>query len=159
MTFATGTPVTDTNPLPVSIIDENGVIVDYSQPVPTVSTSRYPIGAMPIAAASGNVANSVAAATLPNVVGRTTYLTGFEVTGAGATAAAAVSVTVTGVQNGPLTYTYCAATGVAVANQPLIIEFDPPLPASGTGVDVVVSCPALGAGNTKNTVVAHGYQV
>src|SRR5260370_37907131 len=64
-------------------------------PVATVGT--YPPGATPIAASSGNVANAVATATLASAANVTTYITGFEVTGAGATAGLAVTVTITGV--------------------------------------------------------------
>jgi hypothetical protein len=86
-------------------------------------------------------------------------LSGFEVTGSGATAGLPVSVTVTGVSGGTLTYTYTAAAGVLVANQPLIVEFNPPLPASALNTNIVVSCPSLGAGNTNNTVNAHGFNL
>jgi hypothetical protein len=68
-------------------------------------------------------------------------------------------VTVTGLLGGTLTYTYTAAAGVLVANQPLIVEFNPPLPASAVNTNIVVSCPSLGAGNTNNTVNAHGFNL
>ena len=109
--------------------------------------------------ASGNVANASAVATLTAAAGETNYISGFEVTGAGATAGAVVSVTVAGLLGGTATYTYTAATGAAVGNTPLIVIFDPPHPASAANTAIVVTCPALGAGNTNNTVVAHGYQI
>ena len=112
-----------------------------------------------LAVASGNVAASVATATLPAATGRLTYITGFEVTGAGATAGAVVTVTVTNTVGGTLTYNYTASTGAAVANQPLIVNFPEPIPANAYNTAIVVSCPSLGAGNTNNAVVAHGYQV
>lgn len=121
-------------------------------------TGDYASGAIPITASSGNVAAAVATATLAGAVGLTTYITGFEVTGAGATAPLVVNVTVTGTVSGTLTYTYTAATGATVPNQPLIVQFAPPIPASATNTAIVVSCPSLGAGNTNNTVVAHGYR-
>ena len=43
-----------------------------------------------IAASSGNVANAVATATLAAVAGRLTYVSGFEITGGGATAGSLV---------------------------------------------------------------------
>lgn len=125
----------------------------------------YPVGptgkaATPVQAASGNVAAAVAAATLAaggaNVM---TYISGFEVTGAGATAALVVTVTVTGTLGGTLSYTYTATAGVTLANNPLIVEFNPPLQASALNTAIVVSCPSLGAGNTNNTVVVHGFQL
>lgn len=118
-----------------------------------------PYGALPLAASSGNVGAAVAAATLVAVPNKTASLSGFEVTGSGATAALPVSVTVTGLLGGTLTYTYTAVAGVLLANQPLIVEFNPPLPASAPNTNIVVSCPSLGGGNTNNTVNAHGFNL
>ena len=126
--------------------------------VVTSATSDYASGAVPLTASSGNVAAAVATATLAGAAGVTTYFTGFEVTGAGATAPLVVNVTVVGTISGTLTYTYTAATGATVPNQPLIVTFFPPIPASAANTAIVVSCPSLGAGNTNNTVVAHGYR-
>ena len=126
--------------------------------VVTTSGGEYVAGSTPLNASSGNVAAAVATATLAGAAGVTTYLTGFEVTGAGATAGIAVTVTVTGTLGGTMSYTYTAATGATVANQPLIVEFSPAIPASAVNTSIVVSCPSLGAGNTNNTVVAHGYR-
>jgi hypothetical protein len=109
-----------------------------------------------LAAASGNVANATASATLAGAAGQLTYISGFEITAGGATAAACVSATVTGTFGGTLTYSFCAPQGVAVAATPLVVPFNPPLPASGLGTGITVSLPALGAGNTNAAVVAHG---
>lgn len=122
------------------------------------AVSDYPAGAVPVEVSSGNVANAAATATLPAAVGKTTWLTGFEVTGAGATAALVVAVTVTGPAN-TLTYIYAAALGVAVENVPLLVQFPKPIPGAAANTAVVVTCPALGAGNTNNAVSAHGYQL
>lgn len=119
----------------------------------------YPMNANPISAASGNVANAIAAATLAQVAGKTTYITGFEVTGSGASAGLPVQVTVTNVITGTLTYIYSATVGVLLPNTPLIVEFPYPIPASAIATTIVVSCPALGLGNTNNAVVAHGFQL
>jgi hypothetical protein len=110
-----------------------------------------------ITGSSGNVAAATATATLTAVTGKMTYITGFEVTGAGATVGLPVNVTVTNVQGGTLTYTYTAAVGALVANTPLIVVFPEPIPANAISTNIVVSCPTLGAGNTNNCVVAHGY--
>ncbi|MEI7632142.1 MAG: hypothetical protein WCJ60_02365 [bacterium] len=112
-----------------------------------------------LTSSSGNVANASATSTLAAVAGRTTHITGFELTGTGATAGAAVLVTVTNVLGGTMTFVYAAATGVTVANTPLLVEFPEPIPATAVNTSIVVSCPALGAGNTNNAVVAHGYQL
>lgn len=119
----------------------------------------FPYGAVPLGASSGNVAAATATATLVAVANKTTYITGFQVTGAGATAGLPVSVTVTGLLGGTQTFTYVAAAGVLVANQPLIVKFDPPLPASAQNTNIVVSCPSLGSGNTNNAVSAQGFNL
>lgn len=112
-----------------------------------------------ITASSGNVAAATATATIPAVVGKTSYLSGLMISGAGATAGAVVNPTITGLAGGTMTLTYCAATGPTVANTPLVIDFDPDLPASAVNTAITISCPSLGAGNTNNTVVAWGYQI
>jgi hypothetical protein len=111
----------------------------------------------PLIAGSGNVANASAAATLTGISTTTVYIAGFEVTGSGATAGLPVTVTVAGLLGGTRSYTYSFAAGVLVGNTPLIVTFDPPLPASAINTAIVVTCPASGSGGTNNTVVAHGF--
>lgn len=131
--------------------------VSYIQVAPDGNT---PISTLPVtSASSGNVVAAVATATLAAVTGKTNYITGFEITSAGATAGAIVNPTVTGVLGGTLTYTYASVTGATLLNPVLAITFNPPLAASGVGVAIAVSCPSLGAGNTNATVVAHGYSL
>jgi len=125
--------------------------------VPSLAVS--PVPGTPLAASSGNVANATATATLPAAANQVTYISGFEVTGSGTTAGAVFTCTVTGIVGGTLSYTYAAAVGAVVANTPLIVEYPIPIPASGPGVAIVVSCPALGATSTNNTVDAHGFQL
>jgi hypothetical protein len=122
----------------------------------TASAYTY-ASATPLIAGSGNVANASAAATLTGTATTTVYISGFEVTGAGATAAAVATVTVAGLLGGTRSYTYTFPAGATVACTPLIVAFDPPLPASAVNTAIVVTCPASGAGGTNNTVVAHGF--
>ena len=136
--------------------DDTGLFVDSKGGL-LINNNAYPNGATALNASSGNVAAAVAAATLTGTATTTVYITGFEITGAGATAGAAVTVTVTGTLGGTLSYTYTAATGIAVGNTPLIVEFSNAIPASAVNTPIVVSCPSLGVGNTNNTTVAHGY--
>lgn len=117
----------------------------------------YPAGATPVHADSGNGAAAAIAATLPAVAGKTNYLTGFEVTGGGATAASLVDVTVTGLLGGTETYVLGVVAGAAAGNQPLIVQFDPPIPASGVNTAITVNVPSLGAGNTKARAQVHGF--
>jgi hypothetical protein len=138
-----GDPVSVTRPLPVA-----------STPFPTDATGA---AATPVKASSGNVAAAVATATIPAVAGKTAYITGFDITGAGATAGSVVNPTITGLLGGTSTYTLTVATGATTANPVLSVSFQPPLPASAVNTAIVVSCPSLGAGNTNNTVNAYGY--
>jgi hypothetical protein len=85
------------------------------------------------------------------------YISGFEITGAGATAGLPVTVTVAGLLGGTRSYTYTFVAGALLPNQPLIVTFSPPLPASAVNTPIVVTCPASGAGGTNNTTVAHGF--
>lgn len=119
----------------------------------------YPPGATPLAVSSGNKAAAVAAATLSSAAGKTAYITGFTVSGSGATGGLPVIVTVTGILGGTLSYIYTAAVGVLLPNQPLSVQFPVPVPASAAGVDIVVSCPSLGTGSTNNAVSATGFRV
>jgi hypothetical protein len=112
----------------------------------------------PVAGASGNVAAATAVASLPGASGLTTFLSGFEITSGGATAASCVNATVTGVVGLTLTYSYCAPAGVAAYGLPLIVTFNPPIPANSVNTAISVTLPSLGAGNTNATVTAHGYQ-
>ena len=103
-------------------------------------------------------AASAISATLGGTAGKTTYLAGFEVTGAGATAASVVAVTVVGIVGGTRTYYIAVPAGAAVGIAPLIVEFPRPIPASGPNVNIVVNVPSFGAGNTNEAVAAHGFR-
>lgn len=120
-----------------------------------------PFGALgtPLTNSSGNKANASAAATLTGAATTTVYITGFQITGTGATAALPVTVTVAGTIGGTMSYTYGYALGALVGNAPLVVTFPTPIPASGVNTPIVVTCPASGTGGTNNTVVAHGFHI
>lgn len=107
-------------------------------------------------AQSGTVAAASAVATLPASSGYTTYITGFEVSGAGSTAGGVILVTVAGLAAGTITYALCIPAGVLV---PVSFPrtFGVGLPALISSV-IVVTAPSFGAGNTNATVVAYGFQ-
>lgn len=111
----------------------------------------------PLAVSSGNVAAANAVATLPGAVGKTTWITGFELTAAGATAALVVVATVTGPAN-TLSYVFTFPAGATVGAAPLVVEFPRPIPAAAPNTAIVVTLPSGGAGNTNAAAVAHGYQ-
>lgn len=122
--------------------------------------SSLPAGATAVVASSGNVANAQAVATLAGAANMTTYISGFTICATGATVAAAVTPTVTGVIGGvTLSYTVAAIAGVN-ANLPTVnVSFPYPIPASATNTSIVVTLPALGAGNTNATVSAYGFRL
>ena len=126
---------------------------------PVAGAAAYPTGATPISAASGNVANASAVATLAAVAGKTTYITAFQITGGGATAASLVSATLAGLLGGTATYTYGVVAGAVLKNPDIIVTFDLPLPASAVNTAIVLTLPALGVGNTNAAVAAQGFQL
>lgn len=148
------TAVYNLNPLTLS--DEEGVAIAVDVKG-GVLLSPLPAGATMLSNSSGNVANATATATLTSAVGRTVWITGFSLTGAGATAGAVVTVTVIGTLGGTISYTYTASTGATVSNTPLFEDFTLPVPASATNTNIVISCPALGIGNTNNSISARGF--
>lgn len=112
-----------------------------------------------LVASSGNVANVAAVATLPAAAGKTTYITGFQLTAGGATVGSVVNATVTGLNGGTLTYTFGFPVGAVVAGQPVNVTFPNPIPASAVNTAIVVTLPAGGGGNTNAAANAQGYQL
>jgi hypothetical protein len=113
--------------------------------------------ATPIRGASGNVANASAVATLTGTATTTVYISGFTCTPGGSTAAALVDLAVTGTLGGTLTYTANTPAGATLLGTPVNVLFNPPYPASAVNTPIVVTMPALGAGNTKAACVATGF--
>lgn len=106
---------------------------------------------------SGNVANASAVATLTSSATKTAHINSFQCTGAGATGASVVLVTVAGVITGTMTYVVAVPAGVTLPLTPLIVSFGGPVPASAVNTNIVVTMPALGAGNTNAACTAQGY--
>jgi hypothetical protein len=106
---------------------------------------------------SGNVANATATATVPAAAQTYGYLTGFEIIAGGATAGVCVNATITGLLGGVSTYPICAPTGPTLPASSIFIEVVPPLRSSTFNTAIVLTLPALGAGNTNAAVVVHGY--
>lgn len=130
------TPITTANPLQTANVATPGTLT----------------------AASGNVANANAVATLAGAAGKTTYIIGFQCTAAGATGAAVANLTVAGVITGTMTYTFVFPAGATVAATPLNVFFASPIPASATNTAIVVTLPAGGTGNTNAACNAQGFQ-
>jgi hypothetical protein len=116
------------------------------------------LGGTAVAASSGDVAAGTAAASLAAVAAKTNYLTGFEITGSGATAASVVLATITGLLGGTQSIVVPVPAGAAVGITPIIVKVDPPHPASAVNTAIAVSLPTLGAGNLHACVNVRGIQ-
>jgi hypothetical protein len=114
------------------------------------------VGATQVAAGQTGAAGAIGA-TLGTAAGKTTYITGFQVTGGGATVGSIITVTVTNVVSGPMSYKLAIPTGATIGVTPLIITFPQPLQATTTNTAIAVSVPSFGAGNTDAAVAAQGF--
>jgi hypothetical protein len=120
-------------------------------------------GASSSAPTSRNASSATAASannvSLSATVGVTNYCSGFSITGGGATAGSNIAVQVTGVVNGPLNYALVVPTGAVISITPLVIQFNPPIAATGANVAITLTVPSFGAGNTAAAVNIHGYRM
>jgi len=112
-----------------------------------------PQGAAQVVASSGNKANAAATATLAGAAGKTTYIAGFQATGAGATSANPQNLTVT---DGTWTLTF--VSGAGAQDFPLIVRFPYPIAASAQNTAITVTLPASGSGGSNAAVSAEGFQ-
>ena len=98
----------------------------------------------------GTGAASAIVLTVPAQAGKTNQVSGFQVTGGGATAASVITVTLAGVQGGTQTFDIAVPAGAAAGITPLEVTFNPPLVASGPNTAIVLTVPSFGAGNTNS---------
>jgi hypothetical protein len=125
--------------------------------VQSANAGGYPVGATQVNASASTGGNTPISASLPAVLGKTNYITGFEITGSGATLAASVLATVTGVLGGTLTYVAGVVSGILAANPPIIVQFARPVQAAAANQAVTLTLPALGLGNNGAAVNLHGF--
>lgn len=136
--------------------DANGILqAEQSILAPLTGFGGFAEVDVDASAAAAASANNV---TLAGAAGATTFITGFEITGDGATAAGDVTVTVTGILGGTKTYHLAIPTVVAPSNVSLIVQYSRPIPALALNTAIVVNVPSFGAGNTFAAVTAHGFQ-
>jgi hypothetical protein len=130
-----------------------GILTDTGGRVATLNAP----GAAGLAGSSsgGAQANNV---TLAGVANKTTYITGFSITGLGATSASAQTVTITGTAN-TLTYILPIPAGTTTSITPIHVTFPTPIPASAANTAITVNVPSFGAGNTTAAAVATGFQL
>lgn len=126
------------------------------------SVLPLPDGSVGVTGSSGNVANAAAVATLAaGGATKVTWITGFQCTSGGATASIGVIVTVAGVITGTMSYAFVVPV-IGATNQGangLNVSFDTPMPASAQNTAIVVTLPALGAGNLHASCSAQGFQM
>jgi hypothetical protein len=97
----------------------------------------------------GTAAAAPITLTVPAQAGKTNQVSGFQVTGDGATAGSIIVVTLSGVQGGTQSFDLTIPAGAGVPITPLIVTFNPPLVASGPNTAIVLTVPSFGAGNTN----------
>lgn len=119
--------------------------------------SAVPIGATQVTGASGVVSAATAAASLAAVAAKTNYLTGFSITGGGATSASLITCTLSGLITGSETYVFAVASGATAGSVALTRSFNHPIPASAVNTAITMSCPTFGSGNTAAAVNVEGY--
>lgn len=130
-----------------------------SASAPAAGAASYPTGATPVQASTGIIANSAASASLPAVVGKTNYVTSIQVMGAGATASTLIAATLAGLLGGSIIYPVGVSAVPANANAPIVLNFNPPLPASAANVAITLSTTAYGVGNIWAMVALQGFVV
>ena len=111
------------------------------------------------ASATGAAAALAPALAAPGA-GFTDWVTGFQVTGSGATAASVIVVTLTGVIGGTLSYELAIPAGVTAGVPPLTVSFPwPGLPAAAANAPITLNVPSFGAGNTNAAATLQGYSL
>lgn len=141
--------------------DQTYKLVALTDPVsglPYDASGLFPNNATPVNGGSGNVAAAAAAVTFAAVSAKTNYLSGFQLTGGGATGASVIALTITGLLGGTIVYNIPVPAGATLGIQPLVVNFYPPLPASAPNVAIVLSAASFGSGNTNASLNAQGFQ-
>jgi len=133
-----------------------GVEITVGPPQPKPGGSGLPDHASSVNASATGAASAISAA-IPATAGAFSYLTGFVVTGAGATGASNVVVTVTGVSGAPLSFVVAVPAGVTTAIVPITVILPTPIAATALNTAVTVNVPSFGAGNTNAAVSVFGY--
>lgn len=113
-----------------------------------------------VANASTATGNAALTASINPGTGQTAYAEGFDLEGAGATAASVIEVSITGLNGGTVKREYvipAGATTAAFPNGGIQVRFPEPLPATGPGVEITISVPAFGSGNTNAAVTLYGF--
>lgn len=120
------------------------------------TASPLPAGAVPLNSSSFAAA-SINTATLAATPFQFTYISGFTITGSGATAGNNIVATINGVAGAPLNYVVAVPTGVTTGMLPIMITFGIPLQSTAVNTAITVTVPSFGTGNTHAAVTATGF--
>lgn len=125
---------------------------------------KYPPNALPMVVSSSNTPNGAISVTLQAATGWLTYMQGIYCQYGGATAAGEVNLTIAslrGVDGNATTLNVpvIVPAGASIMGSPLLLSFDPPLPANGPGQAITALLPALGAGNLYAGCTLTGFRV
>lgn len=107
-------------------------------------------------------ANAQLVATMPALPGWLNILVGYKITGSGATAATTIDVTCTGAPVGenPISrLTVPAGVNANAANTAWSPEWRFGIAASGPNIELAITVPPFGAGNTGAAINLYGYRV
>lgn len=139
--------------LPMGVDDTGSAYVNVvNNPLAVNGFSALtPIAASAIAAVGG-----AATVTLPGVVGKTTYIRGFTISGRSVGVLVTVQVSITGTTAGTLTYFYT----MDKTGQAIIRDFfgDQGIAASASNTAIVLTFPAT-SGTSQSGIVVWGYQL
>jgi hypothetical protein len=102
----------------------------------------------------GAQANTITVAAL---AGKTIYITGFEISGDGATGQSVIAVTLGFGGTTVANYSFNVVAGATSVNPPLAVEYTFPLVAPTVGTSCVLTVPSFGTGNTSASVTLHGF--
>ena len=131
---------------------------DAGTPAGATSPAQHQgVAAMPAAVVAVDqdaAAETVAA--LPAVASKTNYLTGFAISGGGATSASVVRATITGIG---VTWGVDIAVpaGADLGIVPIIVTLPAPIPASAVNTAITLTVPSFGSGNTDVSIAIFGY--
>ncbi len=125
-----------------------------------VQAPAIPAGATDIFGNSAVVSAATATATLAATASRLNYITGFMVTGLGATAATLAVITVTGLAGGTQTFAaYPVPAGVGVSGPIMVVSLPTPIPASAVNTAISVVVASFGSGNVGAQASVQGYMI
>ena len=106
---------------------------------------------------TATAAAGVMTLTIPAVAGYWGYVTGFTITGLGATAASGVTATLSGVGAVAFSFVVAVPAGATVGVTPLTVLFTDALQSTAPNTAIVLTVPSFGAGNTSAAATLTGY--